>query len=338
MASTIRDIAKAAGVSVATVSKVLNGYPSISDKTKQKVMRIVKETRFRPNHAAQQLVGQRSKTLGVFLTNGLTHPYFLNILSGMDQSLKAKGYDLLYLAQVSWNKEYSFVHHSMSRNVEGVVVFGFQRSDMNFEELLDAEIPTMFIDLDFNGKRAGFVSSDNKDAIKRAIRYLRDLNHQRIALIAGLSDSYTGKLRYEGYKSGLEEVKLPFRSEYVAASDFSKESGYGAMKKLLSLDERPTAVICCSDMSAIGAMDALHDSGLSVPKDMSVIGFDDIEIARMVRPALTTIRQDMQTIGRITIELLVDMINDKAFPPPVAIVPTELIVRDTCGPAKHHSP
>ncbi len=334
MATNIRDIAREAGVSVATVSKVLNGYPTISKKTKDRVMQIVKETRFRPNHAAQQLVGQRSMTLGVFLTTGLSHPYFQYILSGMDHSLKTKGYDLIYLAQVSWNRDYSLVRHCQSRNVEGVIVFGFQHGDLNFEELIEAHIPSMFIDMNFNGPRAGNITSENAKAVTEAVLYLSDLNHRRIAFISGNPESLTSGLRLEGYASGLQRLQLPYRPEYIAGSDFTKESGYAAMNKLLSLPERPTAVICCSDIIAIGAMDAIHDAGYAVPEDFSVIGFDDIEIAHIVRPALTTIRQDTFSIGRKTIELLVDMINDEQFPSPTAVVPTELIVRETCGPAK----
>ncbi|MBB6670303.1 LacI family DNA-binding transcriptional regulator [Cohnella nanjingensis] len=332
MAATIRDIAKVAGVSVATVSKVLNGYTTVSKATRENVMRIVTDMQFRPNTAARSLVGRRSMTLGVFLTTGLAHPFFVSLLGGIDEALKAKGYDLIYLSQLSAHPDYNFVQHCLSRNVEGVLVFGFQRDQMNFEELLNAGIPTIFIDLDRTGSRAGYISSDNAKAIVQAVGYLKELNHRRIAFITGIPGSYTGERRFAGFLQGLSDYGLPHRPEYIAEGDFSRESGYAAMQRLLALPERPSAVVCCSDMSAFGAMDAIRDAGLSVPGDISVIGFDDIEAAGNVRPALTTVRQDMYAIGRTAIELLDKLIVDPVQPSPEVIIPTELVVRETCRP------
>ncbi|WP_256760369.1 LacI family DNA-binding transcriptional regulator [Cohnella sp. WQ 127256] len=334
MATNIHDVAKAAGVSVATVSKVLNGYTTVNANTKERVLQIVKELQFYPNSAARSLVGRRSMTIGIFLTTGLAHPFFTQILSGMEQALKSLGYDLIYLAQMSRAKEYSFVHHCHSRNVEGVVVFGFQQEEMSFDELIESGIPTLFIDLDIKKGRAGYISSDNHEAVERAIRYLIDLNHHRISFLSGNKDSYANRQRLEGYRSGLAEAEIPYREDYVSEGDFTREMGYQAMNKLLALAEPPTAVVCCSDMSAVGAMEAIQDAGLSVPEDISLIGFDDIEIASNIRPALTTTRQDMITIGRRSIELLDELIKDKELPPPEVIIPTELIIRKSTGPAK----
>ncbi|MBW5448650.1 substrate-binding domain-containing protein [Cohnella sp. CFH 77786] len=334
MATNIRDVAKAAGVSVATVSKVLNGYTTVSQKTKEKVQRIVSETGFEPNAAARALVGQRSMTLGVFLTTGLTHSFFTNILAGMEQALKAKGYDLIYLAQLSYeNKEYSFVRHCQSRNVEGVVGFGFL-DDSNFDELIASRIPSVFIDLDVKGPRAGYISSDNVNGIARAVCYLRDLGHTRIALISDMPESYVGRLRLEGYRKGLRQAGLPDTEDYIAYGDYSRERGCAAMQTLLAKPAKPTAVVCCSDYAALGAIDAARDAGLSVPDDISVIGFDDLEIARNVRPALTTVRQDMLSIGRKSVELLDEMIQNPDCPAPAVIFPTELIIRETCAPPR----
>ena len=334
MATNIRDVAKAAGVSVATVSKVLNGYTTVNQQTKEKVLRIVKETRFTPNSAARALVGRRSMTIGMFLTTGLAHPFFAHILTGMEQSLKAMGYDLIYLTQIHWNKEYSFVRHCQSRNVEGVVVFGFQHDDMDFGELIDSGIPTLFIDLDVKDKRTGFISSDNETGVRDAIRYLTGLKHRRIAFLSGIGSSYVSRHRLLGYRAGLEEAGIAFDESYVVASDFEKEGGYRAMKRLLELSTPPTAVICSSDTGAVGAIQAIREAGLSVPGDISVVGFDDIDLASHVHPALTTVRQDTNTIGRKAIELLDALITDEETEPPEAIVPTTLVVRESCAVAK----
>ncbi|WP_158629985.1 LacI family DNA-binding transcriptional regulator [Cohnella sp. AR92] len=337
MSANIRDIAKAAGVSVSTVSKALNGYSSVSDATRAKVLRIANELRYEPNAAARALVGQRSMTLGVSLTTGLTHPFFGSLLGGIDRALQEKGYDLIYLSQAHINPEYSLVRHCRTRNVEGVLVFGFQDTDRDFVELIDSDLPAVFIDLDIQASRIGMVTSDNAQATREAVRHLHALGHRRIAYIAGLADSYVEKLRKQGFRQGLLENGLSERSEYRAGEDFTRESGYEAMHRLLSLEERPTAVVCCSDMSAFGAMEAAEERGLSIPEDVSVVGFDDIEAARSVRPALTTIRQDMPRMGYEAVMLLDRLIAEETDSiselPKRVVLPTEWISRDSCGPA-----
>jgi LacI family transcriptional regulator len=205
---------------------------------------------------------------------------------------------------------------------------------MNFDELIESGIPTLFIDLDVLEGRAGYISSNNQEAVQRTVEYLKGLNHRRISLLSGTKEAYVSRLRLDGYRLGLKEAGIPYRDDYVVYGDFTKETGYRDMQRLLSLPEPPTSVLCCSDMCAIGAMEAIRDAGLSVPEDISVIGFDDIEIASVVRPALTTVRQDMITIGKRAIELLDELITDEELIPPEAIVPTVLIIRDSCGPAK----
>ncbi|MFD0672619.1 LacI family DNA-binding transcriptional regulator [Cohnella sp. GCM10027633] len=337
MATNIRDVAKAAGVSVATVSKVLNGYTTVNQQTKEKVLRIVMETRFTPNSAARALVGRRSMTIGMFLTTGVANPFFAHILAGMEQSLKSMGYDLIYLTQTPGSKvEYSFVRHCQSRNVEGVVVFGFQHEDTDFSELTDSGIPALFIDLDVRDKRTGYISSDNEAGVREAVRYLTGLRHRRIAFLSGIENTYVSRHRLQGYRAGLAEAGIAFDASYVVGSDFEKAGGYAAMRRLLALPERdrPTAVICSSDTGAVGAIQAIREAGLSVPGDISVVGFDDIDLASHVHPALTTVRQDTIAIGRQAIELLDGLITDEEKQPPEAIVPTRLVVRDTCAVAK----
>ncbi|THF77078.1 LacI family DNA-binding transcriptional regulator [Cohnella fermenti] len=337
MAANIRDIARAAGVSVSTVSKALNEYPSVNAETREKVLRIARELRYEPNAAARALVGQRSMTLGVFLTTGLAHPFFASLLGGIDRALREKGYDLIYLSQARLGPEYSLVRHCRTRNVEGVLAFGLQDTDLSFAELAEAELPAVFIDLDIKGSRIGMVTSDNAQAIREAVGRLHALGHRRIAYVAGLAGTYVEKLRKRGFRQGLEDHGLAERPEYVVGDDFTQASGYEAMQRLLALVERPTAVVCCSDLSALGAMQAAAERGLSVPGDISVVGFDDIEAARAGRPALTTIRQDMPGMGYAAVALLDRLITEEPGSRSEAdrriVLPTEWVSRDSCGPA-----
>jgi LacI family transcriptional regulator len=331
MARNIRDIAKSAGVSVTTVSKVINNQPNVSPQTKERVLQVIRDEQFIPNHHARGLVRGRSNTLGMFLTTGLSHPFFSHVMVGLEDALKKTDYDLLYLAQVDWKPTYSLVQHCKSRSVEGVLIFGFQQQDFNFDEIIKSEIPALFIDLDLIGRRAGFVTSDNTGSIKTAVKYLYELKHRNIAFVGGPLHSYVGKLRFEGYRQAIQNLGLLYSSEYISIGDFTKQSGYDAMHAFYQLQQRPTSVICSSDMSAFGVIEAARELGLIVPEDLSVIGFDDIEMSMHMQPALTTIRQDFLTIGTESITQLNNMINTPNFPPPALIVPTEFVIRDSCA-------
>ncbi|WEK55055.1 MAG: LacI family DNA-binding transcriptional regulator [Candidatus Cohnella colombiensis] len=330
MANNIRDIAKLAGVSVTTVSKVINNLPNVSPSTRARVQQVIQDQQFIPSHTARGLVKGKSKTIGMFLTTSLAHPFFSKVVVGLESALKKTGYDLLYLT-LDWNPEYSLVRHCLSRNVEGVLIFGFQENDLNFEEIIQSEIPTVFIDLDMMGRRAGYVTSENVESIKNAVYYLHELKHRKIAFVNGHLDSYVGKQRFEGYRRGIQELGLPYFAEYISIGDFTKESGYAAMKGFMQLEEPPTAVVCSSDMIAIGVIEAAGEAGLSIPQDLSVIGFDDIELAKHTIPALTTVHQDFDTIGNQSILLLNDLINTPHSPPPALIIPTKFVIRKSCA-------
>jgi len=336
MAINIRDIAKAAGVSITTVSKVINDRPNVSEKTRARVKEIIRNEQFIPNHTARGLVKGKSKTIGLFLTTSLSHPFFSNVMIGLEVALKKTGYDLLYLTRSRINPEYNMVQHCLSRNVEGVLIFGFQRNDLNFDEMIQSEIPTIFIDLDLIGPRAGFVTSDNNEGIQLAVQYLHELKHQKIAFVSGHLDSYVGKIRFEGYRQALQKLGLTYSPQYIYMGDFTKESGCKAMEAFLKFDEPPTAIVCSSDMSAIGVMEVAIAAGLQVPRDLSVIGFDDIQMAEHTQPTLTTIHQDFYTIGEQALLLLIDLINQSNFPPPSLIIPTKLITRNSCAVCKEN--
>ena len=254
---------------------------------------------------------------------------------GMEEALKASGYDLIYLAQVQWDKSYSLVQHCRSRNVEGVLLFGFRRQDLNLDDLLRSEIPTIFIDLDLVGRRAGYITSDNAGAIREAMAYLYKLGHRDIGFLPGMADSFVGKTRFDAYRNALTEFGLPYQSDFVTfSSDFTKDDGREAMAKLLKLSKRPTAIVCASDMLAIGAIETARENGISVPEQLSVIGFDDLDIAAHYHPALTTVRQDKRALGKLALEQLVELIRNPDCPPPSVVVPTQLVVRDSCVPPK----
>lgn len=332
--ASIHDVAKEAGVSVATVSKVINHYPDVSEKTRKKVKLAIARLRYRPNVIARGLVTGRSWTVGVLLHVPFTNPYVSMLLEGMKTALEHSGYDLMRLSARLNDPDYSFIDHCHSRNLDGIVVFGVEKDHRSIQELIQAGIPTMFVDTDATGLRAGNITTDNRNGIRMAVQHLFELGHRRIAYLAGVPGQDVNELRLAGYREGLGAFSLAYREDYVVDGDYSYDSGFQGMNRLMELDEPPTAVICTSDMAAFGAIRAIEARGFTVPGDISVVGFDNIFETELFKPGLTTINQNIHAIGVKSIEELIAMIKDPKYPPPVVTEPSSLVIRESTGIAK----
>jgi LacI family transcriptional regulator len=262
------------------------------------------------------------------------HPWLDALLDGAKSRAKSDGCDLLLLMGAGPD---AFVRRCEQNGVGGVVYHAFASDDPRIRALLVAGVPCVAVDAEGSAPRLGRVSSGNAAATALAVRHLHRLGRRRIATLTGSGGSGTsGEQRLLGYRQGLEDVGLPFRSDYVAEGDFLHRSGLAAMKRLLSLSDPPDAVVSASDTMAIGAIAAIERAGLRVPEDVAVIGFDDIEEARLLSPQLTTLRQDVRALGVAAIEALLRMMSDPEQESPNLILPCELIVRESCG--AHHSP
>jgi LacI family transcriptional regulator len=333
--STIYEIAKIAGVSPTTVSKVINNYTDVSDKTRAKIQKILNEQNFLPNAQAQFLSTKRTWTLGiVYFENlgvGLNHPFFSGVIEAFKKQADKHGYSLLFGSKNDRLKNDTFLEYFKYRAVDGIAIICTDPSDKETLELIESDFPIVVIDM-FN-KNTATVTSDNVEGCNLAIRYLYDLGHRKIAHISGSNypDNWPSIIRVEGYIKAMNKLNLKIESEYiVSAVNFDVSGGYTAMINLLKLKERPTAVFAACDKVAIGAINAIKDSGLSVPDDISIIGFDDIELAKYTTPKLTTIRQNSVEIGKSAVDLLVKQINEKADLKINKIIPVELIERDSC--------
>lgn len=333
--TTIYDIAKKSGFSVTTVSKALNDYKDVSPKTKEKILTIAEELGFRPNSVARSLTMKKSWIIGVFFTDhvnsGFKHPFFVDVIESFKKVVGKKGYDLLFFANQMGEKDISYVDHCKDRNVDGVIILGLDRKDPFLPELIHSGIPCVSVDLDIVGKNAGYICSDNSKGAEVAVKHLYELGHKNIAHISGRMETLAGQQRYIGFQKALEKLKIPFRKDYVVDGDYTTEGGYRAMKQLIELPDPPTAVFCAGDLMAIGAMKLLRDKGLSVPSDVSIIGFDDIDLAEFVTPPLTTIRQNKQELGRKAADALLSLIEESQAFSPIITVPVELVIRGSCG-------
>lgn len=332
--TTIYDIAKQAGVSATTVSKVLNGYPDVSMKTREKVQRITTELGYQPSAVARGLVTRRSMTIGVFFWDhshsGFRHPFLHGIIESFKDIVGERGYDLLFFSTVqSENSPQGFEARAKYRDVDGVFLLGVPRTDPGLAALRTSRIPSVSVDLDLIGSRASYVASDNVGGARKAIQFLVENGHRNIAFVGDRYGTKPGHDRMLGYQQGLQVWSLPFNHEWVLEGDFTEESGFESMSRLLRCEQRPSAVVFASDMMAIGGMQAAKDVGLHICEDLSVMGFDDIELARYVSPGLTTIRQNTDEMGRLAAIELLELMTNPNKPPSVITVETDLVVRSS---------
>ncbi len=338
--TTIRELAKRSGVSVATVSRVFNGYPDVSDRTRKRVFEMARELDYAPSAAARTLVTKRSHVVGIVLDTGaehpdLQHPFFQEVLVALKRRLGAAGYDLLlYATERPGNDSatpQSYLTRSRSHRVDGVVLMGVDAREAEVQALTTARIPCVAVDVDLVGRRAGYVMSDNIGGAREAVRHLHALGHERIAIISGPTATRPGADRLLGYRSELEHLGLGYRDEYVEEGDFYPESGYTAMCGLLDLSEPPTAVFAASDLMAAGAMRAAQERKVAVPADVSLVGFDDIQLAALMQPALTTVRQDKAGLGNAAADALTRIIDVADAAPAGVTLPVELVIRASTG-------
>jgi LacI family transcriptional regulator len=327
-------------VSVSTVSRVFNGYDDVSSATRERVLDVARRLDYAPSAAARTLVKQRSQLIGVVLFTGyehpdIHHPFFQEVLVGLKHGIGELGYDLLLFATEqpgsSRGRPHSYLRRAQQHRVDGLVVMGVDRDDPEVEKLVRADIPVMAVDLDVVHDHTSFVASDNIGGARLAVRHLHELGHTRIATIAGPSNTKPGADRTLGYRAEMRELGLTIPPGYEVEGDFYPESAERAMQSMLALTEPPTAVFAAADMMAVGAIRTLRSAGLLVPDDIAIVGFDDIRVAELLSPPLTTVRQDMVGIGLAAGRALVEQIENPDVTPPVLTLPVELVVRASCG-------
>jgi len=268
----------------------------------------------------------------------LSHPVFEKMLLGIRGRLTANGCDLLLCATrplgAGRELRIAAAQQTIERGIDAVIAWGIASDDPECKPILDSGLPSIFVDNDVLGEHAGSVMSANVDAMAEIVNHLYQNGRRRIAHISGHFNTRPGTDRLFGYRSELNRLGLPTRPEYVVEGDFFHDSGFEAAKTLLALPEPPDAIACASDSMAVGAMAAIEQAGLRVPDDIAITGFDDADYAATVMPALTTMRQDALGMGTAAAEAVLRMLEKPGTSPPVVLIETELIVRESSGPAK----
>lgn len=301
MRVTIKDVAEAAGVSPATVSRVFNGYTDISDETKEKIMDIAKQMNYLPNAAARSLSSKNQITLGLVLNDleiSRKNTMIMEVLTGVYNYTDQENIDFVFLATSTMKQsKKSFREFINEKGISGAVVQGLKMNDPYFKEIENANFPVALIDMVASGDNVCNVSINNEKASEEAIQMLIDRGHRHIGMINGRREAYVSVEREAGYIKALKHNKIELNQEYVQYANFSEKISVEITRDLLINNPEITALFCASDLMAIGAMKAISELGLNIPEDISIIGFDDIVLNEFLTPKLSSISQNMEIIG-----------------------------------------
>ncbi len=329
--STINEVAKHAGVSITTVSYVITGKRFVSDELKARVHQAMKDTGYRPNTLARSLRLGKTDTIGLVIPDS-SNLFFAEISRHVEDVGYQNQYTV-FLCNSDDNpeKQSKYLDVLIAKQVDGIVFISVTNDKADLAKLNSANIPFVNVDRDEPDSNVDVVLVDNFYGGQLATNKLISLGHKKIACITGPSSVNPSADRYQGYLHALVENKIPLHPEYVKNGDFRFKSGEVAMDGLLNLPDPPTAVFVCNDMMAIGAIRSINKHGYAVPKDISLIGFDDSPIAEVITPALTTIAQPIDQIAQRAMQLLFKrMQGDTSDFPLRVILPTELIERNSC--------
>lgn len=329
----IADVAKKAKVSTATVSRVLSNSVSVRKETAEKVTAAIKELNYQPNILARQLRTMETKTILVVISD-ISNPFFSKVLRGIKETAIHNGYQVL-LGDIVNNaeQETNYLNIMRQRTADGMILLT-ARSDKETVESIANEFPVVLACEYIEGTTIPTVSIDNISSARKITEHLIKLNHKRIATLTGPLDVVLGRDRLKGFQQAMSQYDLPLDPFLIQEGDFTFESGYNLMSKLLASQNPPSAVFAASDEMAIGAIKAIKSFGLKVPEDISVVGFDDIKFASIIEPALTTIAQPAFEIGSKAMELLIMLLNDKELRNRQFILEDHLVVRESCGECK----
>lgn len=326
----MNDVAEKANVSKATVSRVLRNPETVKKDTREKVLAIIEQMNYQPNILARHFRRSETNTILVVVPN-IMNTVFSHILGGIEHAACEKGYRVL-LANTNKQveKEYEYLDHLKQRQVDGMILLS-ARMDKDVLDEVMRQYPVVLTADYLEGIAIPTVSIDNVSSARTATEHLIKLGHSRVAHITGPLHLLLSQDRLKGYRQALLQNDLDVDNILIQEGDFSYESGYNQMTKLLALEHPPTAVFSANDEMATGVIKAAKDYGLSVPEDLAVVGFDNIKLSAIYDPGITTIAQPMFEMGKKAMELLLEQINGVEMTKRQYVLENELIIRDSCG-------
>ena len=332
MAATLHEVGRKAGVSAMTVSRVVNGRGGVDTETRRRVEEAIQALDYVPNRIARGLISQKTQTIGLIVPD-VVNPFFAPVVRGAESAARKAGYRVLLCnSEGDLRLEREYIEDLVAHRVEGLMLApASDRSRSSILSLLRGGFPLVLIDRALPDADCDLIVSDNANGARRLIEHLIGIGHKEIAHVTDAEDTSTGRERLRGYRDALDAAGIPFQSELVVRTTVDRIGGYRAAQEILARDRLPTAIFAVNNMTAVGTMQALRERGLSVPKDMGLVCFDDVEHLAILSPILTVIDQPAETFGSLGAQLLLERVTGKASSRSRRIIlQTDLIVRESC--------
>lgn len=329
---SLKDISAKCGVSIATVSKALNNHKDVSAKTKEIIKRVAKEMGYFPNSQARALKTNRTYNLGVLFLDeadsGLTHDFFSEVLNSFKKEVESKGFDVTFINKDIGGRQMSFYEHCKYRNVDGVLIACIDFKDPDVYEVVNGDIAVVTIDHVFDNHAC--VLSDNRQGICEIFDYVYSMGHRKIAFIQGNKSSVSDN-RLIGFYKAAADHNLTIDSSYIISGAYHNiELTAECTKQLLTLPNPPTCILMPDDISAVGGIKAIEECGLTIPDDVSIVGYDGIRLSQLLKPKLTTYKQDTNAIGVQAANRLIELIeNPGTLFSDTAVINGELIIGES---------
>lgn len=328
---TIQSVAKAAGVSVSTVSRVLNGKADVAADTVEKVEKVIQELGYVSSLAARSLRSHRTNVIGMVIPD-VASPYCVEIMRGVNRAIASIHFDLIIYTNCNSyrvnaaEQERSFVALLNGGITDGVVVVTPDATDF------PSHAPVAIIDPNQESPQLPSVLSTNYEGALAVMEYLVGLGHRKIGLITGRMELISSNQRLQGYKDGLAAAGIPLDESLIEFGNYTQEYGAVCAKNLFALENRPTAIFASNDESAMGVYQAAREAGIRIPADLSVVGFDNLRESAFLAPALTTVDQNLDEMGKIATDMIVKLVNGERLPYTLHTIETRLVIRDSCAP------
>lgn len=328
--ATLNDVAELAGVSIATVSRVVNNSGVVSDHVRSRVLKAIEELNYQPNVIARNLKQSRTGTVGIVIHDS-SNPFFSPMVRGAQMHLAKHGWSVfLCNTDMSVEEERGYVEILATRRVDGMIISPVSERSDHFRQLEQVGIPVVYVNRRPRDFQA-LVVSDNRRGAYMAVAHLIKKGHRRIGLVSGPSNINTGRERTEGYRLALKEFGIPLRVDLMREGVFSQEVGYKETLALLELPNRPTALFIGNNQMTLGALVAIKEKKLRIPEDIAVVGFDETEWAPVISPPLTTVKQPSVEIGVQAADVLVRLMNKETLSERELYLEPELVIRESCG-------
>ncbi len=331
MSVTIKDIAKEAKVSIATVSRVINNKSEgVGQETRERIQKIIKDMNYYPNRVARGMVTKKSNILGLILPD-ISNPFFPDLVRGLEDTASKSGYNIVLCnSDNNKDKEASYIRVLKENNAAGIFYISvIKKNDNNLNLLLDSKIPFVLMDRRINIEKVPKIYTDNMTGMYEMVEYLIENGHNHIAYISGPKHNSSSDQRLEGYKKALSDSGISVNVDIIKIGDYKIESGRQHMLDLLEQGNKFTAVACANDMMAVGALEVLKDKKLKVPKEISITGYDDIFMASVTSPKLTTVAQPKYEMGCIAAELMIKLVQGQKISRMEVILHSTLAIRES---------